>query len=126
MRAEYIRSKTHTFSIANTKTGSLLDPVNLGRPYKTLLIECYDCDNIAAATNLTAEVGVDSGSTMGLLYEQDDPSTLWSKGALPTTAVTMAFALTHAFGMQRIRFILTNAASGGTVVLKITGIDQGA
>lgn len=119
----YITSKPHTYTIASgAQTGTTID---LKRPYKTILIECYDCDGFAAATSMGANVGVDSSSTMCILYEQDDPSTVWSKGNLPTTAVTLAFVLTHAFGFQRIQLDL-DVNTVAEVVLKITGIDQGS
>ena len=120
---QYIKSKRHSYVIANAaQTGTT---VNLGRPYKTILVECWVCTNIAGSTAMGANVGVDSSSTMCVLYEQDDPSTVWSQGAIPDGATAMAFALTHAFGFQMIQLDLDTNTTG-EVTFYITGIDQGA
>lgn len=114
-----------TFTIPNGQDGSIVVPVNLGAQYKILCIVCENCGTIAAATNMTAQVAYDNtGSPACTLYEQDDPSTQWSQGAIPV-AGTLAFALTHAFGVRRIRLILSNNVIGDTA-FKIYGVHGGS
>ena len=110
-----------TFTIANAADGSLVTPVDLGTPFKVIGIVCEDCSNIAAASNLADQVAMDGGSTYSDLYEENDPSTIWSKGTLPVTG-TLAFVLTHAFGARQIRLILSNNTDG-EVVFSIFGLD---
>lgn len=117
----YARSDVATFTIADGADGSAVDPVDLSTNYLYCLIKCEDCQYIAASTSLTALVGYDDSDTMSVLYELNDPGTQWSKGDLPTSG-TLAFAMTNALGAQRIRFVLSNAASGGSVVFKVYGI----
>jgi hypothetical protein len=121
----YGRSDVGTFTIANGADGSAVTPIDLTRNYLYLLIVCEDDQYIAATTNLSAEVTYDDGDTPVPLYELNDPSTQWSKGALPTAGNGFAFVLTHALGAQEIRLILSNNASGGSVVFKIYGIGAG-
>ena len=112
-----------TFTIGNSADGSAVTPVDIDLDNaKALVITCEDCQYIQASTSLSAQVGYDESDTMCALYELDDPSTAWSKGSLPTSG-TLAFVLTHAFGARRLRLILSNAASGGSVVFKVIGID---
>jgi hypothetical protein len=113
-----------TFTIAATKTGSAVTPVDLGKNCKIILISCADCQYIPASTSLTAKVGYGAGATVADLYEQDNPSAQWSQGDLPTTG-TLAFVLTHAVGARRLQLILSNASTGGSTVFTVTGMDEG-
>ena len=124
MVMEHVVSVPQTFTIANGADGSAVAAVDLGASYKIILIQCTDCSNVAASTNLTALVGYTAADTLSDLYEQDDPSTQWSKGDLPTTG-TLAFILTHATGARRLRLVLSNNASGGSVVFTVYGLDKG-
>jgi len=116
-------SSEQTFTIPDTGDGSAVDPVDLGAAYDLIWVRCEDCQYIQASTNMTALVKHVSGDTLCDLYEQDDPSTQWSAGALPTSG-TMAFLLSHAAGIRHIRLVLSNAASGGAVVLKVKGFHK--
>lgn len=119
--AGYGRSDAATFTIPSGATGSAVAAVDLERNYMYLMVKCEDASNIAAATNLTAQVGYDDADALVDLYERDDPSTAWSKGSLPTSG-SFGFALVHAVGAQRLRLVLSNAASGGDVVFTVYGI----
>jgi len=114
------RSDATACTIANGQTEVTVD-ADLLRNYAYLLITCADCSNIAASTSLLAKVGYDATDEFFDLYERDDPGTQWSKGDLPTTG-TLAFALIHALGAQRLRLVLSQAASGGDVVFKVYAI----
>lgn len=118
----YGRSAKQTITIPNGATGSGLY-ANLGRNYAYIVVRCTDCSNIAASTNLSALVAYDENETMCTLYERDDPSTAWSKGSLPTSG-TLSFVLVHALGAQFISLVLSNAASGGSVVFEVYGIAE--
>ena len=112
-----------TFTIVAAADGSAVTPVDLGANYRYLAVKCEDCQYIQGATTITAEVGYEAADTISDLYAVDDPSTAWSIGALPTTG-TLAFGMTYPFAVRRIRFILSNAASGGSVVFKIYGVGR--
>jgi len=110
--------------IVDGETGAGNDPIDLGANFKVIGVVCEDCQFIQQATDLSAQVAFDPNGALSDLYEQDDPSTEWSQGAIPT-AGAMAFILTHAFGARKIRFVLSLAASGGSVVLRIFGFHSG-
>ena len=107
-----------TYTILSTATTAAA--LDLGTNYTVIGIQCADCSNIQAATSMTAKVAFDAGSVVHDLYEQDAPATQWSQGSLPATG-TLAFILTHTFGVRKISLILSKAASGGDVVFKIYG-----
>ena len=119
-----LTSGVKTFTIAAAADGSAVAAVDLGSNYKIVTVKCEDCQYIQATTNISAQVGYTPGDTLCNLYDQDDPSTVWSKGALPTSG-TLAFVLTHATDAHRLRLVLSKAASGGSVVFKVQGYDQG-
>lgn len=123
-KAGFGRSDEKTFTIASGADGGEVAAVDLGRNYAFIVVKCEDCSNIPSTTSLSAEVGYDTADTLCDLYEQDDPSTEWSKGNLPTSG-TLGFLLNHAAGAQRIRLKLSNNASGGNVVFKVYGWDGG-
>ena len=105
-------------------TGSGSPEVDLGANFMVLGVICENCQFIPQSTALSAQIAFDPNGALCNLYEQDDPGTIWSQGDLPTTG-TLAFILTHAFGARKIRFVLSNAATGGSVVLKIFGFHSG-
>jgi len=111
------------FTIASGADGSAVSAVDLGGNYDLILIKCADCSHIAASTSLSAKVGFAEDDSLCSLYEQDDPSTEWSKGDLPTSG-SLAFLLTHATGSRRLQLVLSNAASGGSVVFEILGLHR--
>lgn len=114
-------SSEQTFTIASGATGSAVTAVDLGRPYREIIIRCEDCSNIQASTNIAALVGYNADDTLCDLYAEDDPGAQWSKGAIPATG-TLAFVLKSARGAQYLRLVLSKAASGGSVVFKIRGM----
>lgn len=116
------RSDLQTFTIANGANGSAVTPLNFLRGHAYYVVICEDASFIPATTTLRAQVGYDTGATMLDLYEQNDPATRWTKGSLPVTG-TLSFILSHAFGAQYLRFILSNNATGGSVVFKVYGFD---
>lgn len=113
-----------TFTIPNGANGSGVTAVDLAGNYKVIVVKCADCQYIAATTGLTAKIGYTGADTVCDLYEQNDPSTKWSKANLPTSG-TLAFHLAHATGARRVQLILSNSASGGDVVFEIQGLDRG-
>lgn len=116
-------SAQQTFTIPNGANGSAVTPVDLGAPYKIIVVRCEDAQYIPGATNMSADAGYAAADNMCTLYEENDPSTAWSKGALPTTG-DFCFALTHSFGARRLRLILSNNSTGGDTVLYVRGYDQ--
>lgn len=123
-KAGWGRSDVQTFTIPASADGSGVDAIDLERNYAFIVVKCEDCSNIPSSTSLSFEVGYDNSDTLCDLYEQDDPSTIYSKGDLPTSG-TLAFLLNHAAGAQRLRPVLSNNASGGSVVFKVYGWDGG-
>lgn len=112
-------SDTQTFTISSGNTGAAVTPVDLGRNYKLIIIECANCTGIASSTSLSAQVGM--GDSVYDLYEQDTPGTLWEQGDLPTSG-TLHFVLTHAVGAKLLRLILSNNTTSNVSFL-ITGFD---
>jgi len=111
-------------TIAEGTDGTGNEPIDLGANFKVLGVVCEDCSNIPQSTDMNAQIAFDVNGALCDLYEQDDPSTLWDKGDLPTSG-SLAFILTHSFGVRKIRFTLENAASGGSVVFKIFAFHSG-
>lgn len=116
-----------TFTIPTGGTGSTIERIDFGRPYAFYVIRIEDCSRIAATTTMRAQGATNDYPQQALcdLYELNSPATRWVSGNLPTSG-TLMFALTHAFGCRYLKFILSNAASGGDVVLKIRGFDPSA
>jgi hypothetical protein len=113
-----------TETIADGTDGTGNAEIDLGANFKVLGIVCEDASGIQQATDLEAEIAFDVNSMLCDLYEQDDPSTEWAAGDLPT-AGHFAFILTHAFGVRKLRLILSQNASGANVVFKIYGFHSG-
>ena len=111
-------------TIVDGTDGTGNDVIDLGANFKVLGIVCENASGIPQSTNLEAEIAFDPNSPLSDLYEQDDPSTEWEAGDLPTSG-HFAFILTHAFGARKIRLVLSNAASGANVVFKIYGFHSG-
>ena len=113
-----------TFTIASAATGSAVAAADLVYGYEKVVVRCENCQYIQAATNLSVQVGMDSDDTLCDLYELNSPQTKWAKGDLPSSAVTLLFVLDHPVGIRRIRFILSKAASGGSVVFTAQGMGR--
>lgn len=103
----YGRSDRKTFTIPSGATGSGVFRVDFDRPYAYFVIRIEDCGGFATNTTLSAQVANDDSpaQTMCDLYENNDPSTLWSKSVPVTDGSTCQFLLTHAFGSRYIKFI---------------------
>jgi len=117
------RSDKQAFSIPDGETGANVAAVDLGRNYAYVVVKCTDAQYIQAATTLGAQIGYDADDTLVDLYEQNDPGTKWAGGNLPTSG-TFGFLLVHAFGAQRVRLVLSQAASGGAVPFEVYGIAE--
>lgn len=117
------RSDKQAFSIPDGETGANVAAVDLGRNYAYVVVKCTDAQYIQAVTTLGAQIGYDADDTLVDLYEQNDPGTKWAGGNLPTSG-TFGFLLVHAFGAQRVRLVLSQAASGGAVPFEVYGIAE--
>ena len=122
--AGFYATEYYTYTIPSGDDGTAAPELVLPANFKIIGIVCEDCDGIQAATAMQAQVAFDLNSALCDLYEQDDPSTLWSQGNLPATG-TLAFVLTHTFGSRKIRLILTNPTTQ-EVVFKIYGFVGGS
>lgn len=114
------RSDRQTFTIPNGADGSAVAAVDLDRNYSFLVISCDDASNIPASTVLSAEVADDDSGALNPLYMQDG-SASWVSGTLPSSG-GFRFWLSHAYGAQRIRLILSNTTTGA-VDLHVYGFD---
>lgn len=114
-------SAEFTFTIPNGADGSLVDPIDLGACYQVITITCEDGTGVVALSTAGAWVDRSAAGTLCELCEENDPGTPWA-GTMPTGAGESAdFVLTHAYGIRRIRFILSLAAAGADVVLIVKG-----
>jgi hypothetical protein len=122
-RRHYSLAAPRDFVIPNGADGSAVDPIVLDANCRVLGIAIFDCAGVQAGTNLTAQVAFDNeaSTTMCDLYEQDDPGTQWSPGAIPATG-SCIFILTHTFRARRIRFILSQVSTA-EVRIKVYGLD---
>lgn len=111
------------FTIPDGASGSAVDAVNLLRPFWAILIRCKDSSKIPGSTTLRLEVA----------YNSDDPALTrlmtaelgleWVSGNLPVDH--FSGVLLSAVGIQYMRPVLSANASGGAVVIEITGLDPG-
>jgi hypothetical protein len=108
------------FTIPNAADGSAVAAVDLERNYGFIVVSCPDTSNIAADTNLSAQVADDDSGSLLPLYTQDAGGA-WQSAVLPTSG-GLRFWLSPAFGVQRLRLILSNNSSG-EVVFHIYGFD---
>ena len=114
------RSDRQTFTIPNGADGSAVAAIDLERNYSFIVISCDDASDIAADTTLSAEVADDDSGELNPLYMQDG-SAPWTSAVLPTSG-GFRFWLSHAFGIQRLRLILSNNTTG-EVTLYVYGFD---
>lgn len=114
------RSDRQTFTIPNGADGSAVAAVDLQRNYAFIVVSCADASAIAADTTLAAEAADDDSGALVPVYEQDGGAP-WQSGTLPTSG-GFRFWLTHAFGVQRLRLILSNSTTGA-VTLYVYGFD---
>ncbi len=116
----YGRSDRQTFTIPNGADGSAVAAVDLGRNYSFVVVSCDNASGIPADTFLTAEAADDDSGALNPLYFQDGVAE-WESGALPTSG-GFRFWLSQAFGVQRLRLILSANATA-SVTLHIYGFD---
>ena len=116
----YGRSDRQTFTIPNGADGSAVAAVDLERNYGFVVISCEDSSNIPSNTTLSAEVADDDSGTLLPLYTQDG-SGLWQSAVLPTSG-GLRFWLSHGFGIQRLRLVLS-ANTTGAVTFYVYGFD---
>jgi hypothetical protein len=114
------RSDQQTFTIPGGANGAAVAAVDLARNYSFIVIACNDAAGIPASTTLSAQVADDDSGALNPLYMQDG-SAIWHSGTLPTSG-GFRFLLSHAFGAQRLRLILSNNASA-SVTLHVYGFD---
>lgn len=119
----YGRSDKYEFAIAAGQV-TRVDAVNLRANYAWIRVCCDDCSGVQANTVLTAQVANDGASALNALWQQNG-SAAWQSGNLPTSG-GFDFMLAQANGIQRIRFILSNAASQSDVILYVYGYDPAA
>lgn len=110
------------FTIGAAATGAAVDPLDLGRRYAFLLVRVADAQYIQAATTMTAQVGAESDDTMIALYRAG-ASGAWQSGTLPTSG-GFQFLLADAFGVRRIRFVLSQNSGAGSVAFRVYGLDR--
>ena len=118
----FSRSDAQTFTIGNAADGSAVTPLDFGRGYAMYIVKIASTANIAAATGLRIKVSYAAADAEVDLYNSDDPTTRWSKSPLPTGANSLGFVLTTAFGAQKLRFILSQNATGN-VAFEVYGVD---
>lgn len=116
----YGRSDRIPFGIDNGQV-TRVDSVDLKTNHALLRVSCDDAQYIPANTTLTAYVASDSTNQLNALW-QENGAAVWTSGTLPTSG-GFDFVLRHADGIQRIAFVLSNAANGGSVVLHVMGLD---
>lgn len=123
METKFKVGEPKVFTIASGADGSAVTPVDLGHPYKVIVVTCEDCQYIPAATTLGAEVGYEGDDGPFSLF-QEDGSAVWASGNLPTSG-KVALVIGPAKGARRVRLILGNNSTGGPTVFKVRGMDQG-
>jgi hypothetical protein len=116
----YGRSDRQSFTIPNGADGSAVAAVDLERNYGFIVISCANASNIAADSTLSAEVADDDSGSLLPLYTQDGAGA-WESAVLPGSG-GLRFWLSPAFGIQRLRLILSNNSSG-EVVFHVYGFD---
>lgn len=114
------RSDRQTFTIPNGANGSAVAAVDLERNYSFVIVSCDDAAGIPAATTLSAQAADDDSGALNPLYMQD-ASAVWQSGTLPTSG-GLRFWLSHGFGLQRLRLILSSNTTAD-VTFYIYGFD---
>ena len=106
-------------TIENGATTSASVP-DLERPFVFVSIGISDCSNIPASTALRLQLGFNPDDTLKDFYRYDTESQ--DIITLPTSGT---FWITvPVFGARRVRPVLSNSASGGTVIVEIAGVEQ--
>lgn len=116
------RSDRKRFTIPSGATGSGVFRIDLVRPYAYHVIRIENCTGFATGATLSVKSANDDSpaQTMCDVYENNDPSTLWSK-SVPVTG-TCTFVLTHTFGARYLQFI-SSLATDADVHIDVYGYD---
>lgn len=116
------RSDRKRFTIPSGATGSGVFRIDLARPYAYHVIRIENCAGFATNATLSVKAANDDSpaQTMCDVYENNDPSTLWSK-SVPVTG-TCTFVLTHTFGARYLQFI-SSLATDADVHIDVYGYD---
>jgi len=110
-----------TAEVAIASGGTLSDVIDFGRPHFVFVIRIPDCAEIAAATSMQLLTATYPGTTMCDMYETNDPSIQWSKGALPV-AGSLSVLITHAFGARFMQIEFT-VVTTGVVNIEVIALD---
>ena len=117
------------YGISNSITTSVLaggdvsGEMDFGRPYFVFVIRILDCQYISAATDMTMLTATYPGTMMCSVYETNDPSIEWSKGALPTTEVSLSVLITHAFGARYMQLAFSVVTGAGATPIEVIALD---
>lgn len=116
------RSDSQLFTIPSGANGSAVTPLDFGRGHTSYIIKCADASKIPATTTLSVKVSYDDADAEVDLFVQNGGTAKFATPNLPTSG-TFGFQLLHAYGAQKLRFILSNNATGGNVVLEVMGFE---
>lgn len=115
----YVFSKPATLVVPDSELQTGLTA--FGRAYAYFVIICENANGISLATNMTLAVQYPGVPVECNLYDMNDPSTIWSKGAL-ATAGTWAFLLHIGAFANHLRIKFSKAPTAD-VPFKVIGFD---
>lgn len=110
-----------TITIASGQTGVNNAGADFDNGYAFFQVTIEDAAGIPSSTTIRALAGFTHVDSLASVRESNDPGTQWSKN-LPTSG-KHTFRFDHAFGAQRLSFILSAAATAN-VVLTIRPFDR--
>lgn len=112
----YGNSEIGVFTIGSGADGSAVTPTDLLRQYGFLVIRCADVSNVAAPSDVLAiHIGMTDSDDMLPLEDETGAVNIVMDGIFQTVLFIGA--------AQRVRFVLSANASGGSVVIEVYGID---
>lgn len=117
------RSDKQTFTIPDGNAGGNIGNVNLGRNYAYIILRIDDCQYIQAATTLGIKAAMDEAEQMNSLYEFASSNFAILAPTLPTSG-SFQVLLVPGFASQYLHFTLSQAASGGAVVIDVYGVAE--
>lgn len=107
-------------TIADGQT-TISEPIDLGRIYAWVVVRCADVGNVAAPTNtLSFQLGVTVDDTLVPLREKDNAGDDVNKTILMDAVFHQQIFIGAA---RRVKPILSAAASGGSVIIEVYGVD---
>jgi len=113
---------TNTIDTSIKAGGTVSDELDFGRPYFVFVIRIPDCQYISAATDMSLLTATYPGTTMCEVYETNDPSIAWAKGALPV-ADTLSVLITHAFGARFMQIVFSVVTGAGVTPIEVIALD---